>query len=458
MISLWFWSIVVALLIGLAAKYGFSVADKTRTYQISWIEFAIVMAIISVIVVPVTTKVGLKLAKASKLTYHEFWGGYETAALHSSQSCSRDGSCRDTYDCDPYIVIVTMTSTDSKGNVTTTEVPETHYHSCPVATDENYWKISTTLGDYDLGMTFDPQAVPYRSSHGLDGTPEGPPALWTAAKERVDAGTPGPVTADKTYSNYILASTRTILHKFSDAVARYQKARLLPDPVVNLDHPIYDYYYADKMQFVSIPGNHHDWELALARLNAALGSALQGDLHVVAVDATKISNPDEYTGAVNADWQGKTLGRRALSKNGIGLVLGVTGEKIVWARAFTGMPVGNDGLTLDLQNNLTGIAFTPTIFGDPVGHIVNGKASVTHGDSPVEAALWGPHAFHRVCMVCKSKGDTGVGYGYLGSEIQPSSGQKLTIIFVAVLFSMVFWAIALFTVVGESNPKKEPSW
>lgn len=465
---LWFVALFVAAIIGAVAKFGFDYekipyTSRSGTIQISWPEFAIVMVIIAVVVVPLTTKVGLNMAKASKLTYHEFWGGYETQVLTSSDECHRDGSCDDTYDCDPYEVAYQVTDYDSKGNAIGSHTEyKTEYHSCPVATRENYWAIDTTLGKYNLGMTFDKHAVPWRSSHGLDGTYQGPPPLWLAAQARLAAGDPGPVTADKTYDNYILASTNTILHKFSDAVDKYQKLHLLPPPVANLKHPIYDYYSADKMQFVGgiTPlGQQHAWEFALARLNAALGSDLQGDLHVVAIDAAKVPDVDEYAGAVNAYWQDKTLGRRALSKNGIGLVLGVSGDKITWARAFTGMPVGNDGLIEDLQT-VQGASFTPDIFGHPVGHITNGKVVLTHGVGPVEQALWGTHKFQRICMVCKSKGDTGVGYGYLGSEIQPSSGQKWGIVLVSTLFSIMIWAIVLFTSIGEKIPgrKKESQW
>lgn len=464
---LWFWALLVAAIIGAVAKFGFDYekipyTNRQGSIQISWPEFAVVMVIIAVVVVPLTTKVGLKMAKASKLTYHEFWGGYETAANHSAQTCERDGSCDDTYNCDVWYT--TELDYDSKGNVVGSH-EVAHYHHCPVATEENYWSISTTLGDFDLGMTFSKNAVPWRAGHGLDDTPQGPPWLWAAAKKRLDAGDPGPVTADKTYDNYILASTNTILHRFSDAVTKYKAAHLLPEPVTNLKRPIYDYYYADKMSFVKLPildPARTDWEFALARLNAGLGTDLQGDLHVVAINASKVKNPDEYAGAVNAFWQDKSLGRRALSKNGIGLVLGVDilSNKITWARAFTGMPVGNDGLTLDLQNNVTGAAFSPEIFGHPVGKLNAGKMTVTHDNSLVQSALWGTHQFKRVCMVCKTKGDSGVGYGYLGGEIQPSSGQKHLIILVSVFFSIIIWAIALFTMVGEKTTgrKKETAW
>lgn len=448
MIYLWLWAMGIAVIIGLGLKFGAQravISNETGSYyQITWIEFAVVLAVMALIVIPVTTHVGLNMAKASKLTYHEFWGGYETATLTSSQECHRDGGCNDTYECDPYEVSVVVTDYDSKGNAIGSHI-ETHteYHHCPVATRENYWAITTTLGKYDLGMTFDANAVAFRDSHGLDDTFQGVPPLWAAADKRIKAGDPGPVTADKTYDNYILASTRTILHKYSDAVSKYQKLGLLPNPVVNLKQPIYDHYYADKMAMFGLHEDAVHWNFALDRLDAALGTGLQGDLHVVAIDAGKIDNPDEYAGAVNAFWQSPLLGKRALSKNGIGLVLGIKNSNIAWARAFTGMPVGNAGLVLDLQNNLKDQPFTTAIFGHPQGVLTNGSVStIQHGDSPVEAALWGPHKFHREHMK---------DFHYLGSEIQPSNSQKRNIILVAILFIIIGWLIALAVGIGDQT-------
>lgn len=445
--SLWFWSLLGAGLIGLALKYGLDFgkiqsSDTTYVYsgkrskptyfQISWIEFASVMAIIAIVVIPLTSMVGLKMAKQNKVTYHEFWNGYETGVSGFSRECHKNGDCADEYSCDPHEV---YDYTDKDGNTHY----KTEYDDCPVATRENYWTISTTLGDYDLGYTFDKDPIPWRGSHGLDSTFRGTPTLWLDAQKRVAAGNPGPVTKDKTYSNYILASTKSILHRYSSAVEKYRAKHMLPDPTLRNKHPIYDYYFADKMSFIGLPVSIRPWETSLAYLNAALGSNLQGDLHVAAVNANKVDNPDEYAGAVNAWWQDKKFGKRALSKNGIGLVLGVSGGTITWARAFTGMPVGNEGLVLDLRDKLKGVPFTPDIF--------------KREGSPVQAALWGDHKFERVCMLCKGKNDSGVGYGYLSSEIQPSGGQKLAIILVSILFSILFWAVACFTVVGEKSER-----
>lgn len=463
---LWFWAVLVSVLLGLSIKLLFSELRITndvtapfgdrRMFQISWVEFAIVLVLSVVIVIPVTTKIGYAMAKNSKLTYKEFWGGYEVAALKTSRECHRDGSCSDTYDCDGYLVPI------STGKTTTFV---TEYHHCPVATVENDYTIQTTLGNYNLGYAFDSPAQAYRSGKGLDSTPQGDPTLWTDARQRIDSGNPGPVTAVRPYDNYVLASSQTILHKFSDAITKYQAANLLPGPVTNVKSPIHDYYYADKIQFVGMPapepagavsyGPAGPWNFALGQLNAAVGTDLQGDVHVVVIDSSKVTDPDDYAGALNAYWQSPALGKNALSKNGIGIVLGVSAGNITWARAFTGMPVGNDAVDQDLVTNLTGQPFTPAIFGHPKGTITDGKDSkgkpekivkVTTTGSPIERALWGPHKFVRVSM-----GHGGSSYKYLGNEIQPSSGQKTLIILVSTLFVLLFWAIALFTTIGEKS-------
>ena len=93
-------------------------------------------------------------------------------------------------------------------------------------------------------------------------------------------------------------------------------------------------------------------EPALAR-DAALGSTLQGDLHLVIVDAKKISDPDNYSNALVAYWLSPKFGKDALSKNGIVVVLGTSDGKTVdytyaaGADLLTGQTVGhNQSLSL----------------------------------------------------------------------------------------------------------------
>lgn len=69
-----------------------------------------------------TFAIGNSTAKSSKLQgFHQFINGSVMVAKKERVPCDRDGSCSQTYQCDPYIVMVTKTrtvyaGTDSKGN------------------------------------------------------------------------------------------------------------------------------------------------------------------------------------------------------------------------------------------------------------------------------------------------------------------------------------------------------
>jgi len=444
---------LIALLLGLALKFAL---DYFRSdYRVTWIEYAVCAAAIVLLVAPLTSWIGYKVAFANQVTYHESWGGYELKADWTKTTCTRDGSCEHTYDCDPYQVKVVDQAayTDDKGNYHP-EVShwETRYHDCPYTTEEWNFSVETTLGTYTIAganLPTNPSQHRWEPQRGesLDGSlPSGIPPFWQAAKDRIDAGNPGPVTARRDYANYILASQSTILHKYSDAIDQYKKAGVLP-PIAKSVH---DFYYEDRVYFV---GTHPqgDWQWYINKFDAALGTSLQGDLHLVIVDANKVNNPDEYTAALLAYWQSPAFGKDDLSKNGIVVVVGTTdGSTVAWARAGTGMPVGNEAMVVDIQNSLTGVSLTPeALIGAPTGvvHDVNGKAKFTidHSNGALDKiVLSGDHAFQRVCMTCDSKGDHGVGYNYLKSQIQPSGTQKFWIVFIIELFAALIWGAAVY--------------
>src|SRR5439155_22131201 len=98
-------------------------------------------------------------------------------------------------------------------------------------TQEDSYYVETTLGTYTIAEhIFPANPQNWRSSHSVpDDVPRGVPALWAAAKQRLDSGDPGPVTAQRDYQNYILASQATILHKYSASIDRYKQEKLLPD-------------------------------------------------------------------------------------------------------------------------------------------------------------------------------------------------------------------------------------
>lgn len=468
--------IVLALAVGGAFKWIFGKWGKPEM-RVSWPEYGLGV-ICAFIVVPLTLVIGIGIIKADKLSFKEFWNGYEVSVESQSIECHEDGSCVHEYDCNPYIVEVDE------------EEWETRYHDCPYATYEYTYRIDTTLGQFTIASHIFAANPREWDGNGIPGSvPRGIPPFWQAAKDRIAAGDPGPVTKVAQYDNYILASQKTILKNSSAAVERLQKENLLPEPTQNAGDPIRDFYYADKISFVGLNGvtysdDHpaddkpgwsladkasfmgpngvtgtsyeHEWSNALSRFNAALGTDLQGDLHMAVIDADVVSNPDEYGQAVLAWWQDPSFGNNAISKNSIIVVLGVDDGLVQWARAYTGMPYGNEAMLLDIQNGLKGAPFDPaTVLGKPKASIRGEKVNVDTGDGLLAKIVWGLHAFERVCMLCDDEGEeSSTSFAYLDDEIQASNSEKFVLVIISLMISTVVWAVLLFIPIGEARTSR----
>lgn len=446
------YAMMLVAAVGLAVKYGlpFFVRDWDEEEwgrpapSINWTEYAIGVVVMTILFAVIINPVGTNMARSNSLKFKEFWNGYETSATHQRIPCDRDGPCAHEYNCDPYNHVHHHPATyDSKGNMTSPAYDEnhTHYHSCPYSTEEWTFEVDTTLGGYTIAShIFPDNPQEWRGGSGIPGgVPRGIPPFWQAAKDRLDAGNPGPVTVRKTYDNYILASQHTILKKWSSSIEQYRVKGMMPKPATD----VHSHYWSDKLYFAGMPkpGNYGDFRFALEKVNAALGSDLQGDLHVVVVPTRKVVTPDEYSQALFAYWQSPDLGRQAASKNTITLVLGVNAGKVMWARADTGMPLGNELLMVDFKRALIDKPFTPAaLFGETKVRTVNDNAKVTPGDGIIPSTLWGQHKFERVCMTCKDdEGKTG--FTYLKGQIPLKSGQKTMILLVTFFLTLIVWAI-----------------
>ncbi len=459
------WPVIAALLAGLVVKFGLDFFESD--HRISWAEFGIGAAIIIVVLAPSIGFLGWHLSKAEVLRHHEYWNGWELVAYREDITCEEDGSCRYSYDCHPYLVYVSQTcsTTDSNGNTSSYECGhyETRYHQCPYVDMETNFIIQTTLGDYTISahrFPDNPQA--HRWDRGeeipdsvIASAETGIPQFWADAKRRIDSGWPGPVTARRDYDNYILASDHTILKQYSSDIERFQRQKLLP-PVTS---DVHDFYLADKVHFVGwTPKDATAWQDALNRLNAALGVELQGDVQIVIIHSSVVDNDkDSYTFALKAYWQDKKVfGKDVMSKNGIGIVIGTTdGTTVSWARAFTGMPLGNEHLLVALESGLKGQPLSPAPL---IGGIKTSTSAVndpgkqesrivvrsTHWGA-IASILWGDHdqstRFTRISM--GGKGDTGghgSGFMYLKSEIVPTDSQKSWISWIIFFVSCCVWA------------------
>lgn len=425
-----FFGVLLALAAGVMVKISLE-RYSTSGYRVTRNEFIAGAVICSLLVVPLVTLVGNKVARGNQLKYNEFWGGFETATHHDITPCQRDGNCAHTYDCDSYNHVHVNTTTDSKGNTTTTHENHTHYHSCPYSTEEWSFIVETDFGPYavvDHGFPDRPRE--WRGGSGIPGdVHRGIPQAWLDSKAALKAGTPFGVTVRRKYDNYILASQNSILKKYAGETERFRRSGQLPDMAQTSD----SWMRADKFHVPKTLKNTQvdetAWQQAVLRFGGYLGSKRQGDLHVVVVD--QAFHPDLYTGALNAWWTGKQFGRNALSKNGVVLVLGVSENKVGWARLFTGMPLGNERLQVDVRSALKGVDFTPAaILGTPTPK--------SPGEGAFARVALGNPGFVRICMLCNDKGESG-GFTYLSSEVQPTRSQRVVIYLFGLLFSLAVW-------------------
>lgn len=389
---------------------------------------------------PATWGIATAIMKNDEQTFQEFWGGYESGTSFSTQACERDGYCRNEYQCDPYIYTWVESYTDSDGKTHTRVRSETRYHDCPYSTEETTYTIDTTLGGYTVGTYMTgPQ---YRAERAIPGGQvTEPPAVWSAAKARVDAGEPGAVFKQNAYKNYILASETSILKRYSADIDQY-KAEGLLQPI---ESTLHDIYQMQKVQFLGAPPIDEGQQAELSKdamyLSAALGTELQGDLRVVFVDSDKVKTgeSEKYGLTLMAYWQSAEMAKFATPKNAVVVIVGVgteNGKPIAdWTRAYTGMPVGNERLTADIRSSLTGEYIDEHFLGRPT--LVPGSDSVTKTDGLLENRLFGPNKFERISMDAVDEGDIGTGFEYLGAGWEPDAGQQTLIFILSSLFSIL---------------------
>lgn len=467
---------VGAMAIGVVWKLVLDAQNATG--NITWAELLVGGLIVGLLFSVVGVNIGWKVAFDNTVKYNEWWNGWELGTKKQPNTCTENGSCYPMYDCDSYTVSVS--DYDSKGNYTGSHT-ETRWNSCPYVSVQYTFTVHTSLGDYNMGNLCFPdnpnanrfQATRFIPSQFdeaeyfkpipqniLNSVCIGTPPLWAAAKARVDSGHPGPVTQRNSYDNYILASDTTIFKQYSSQIEAYKKAGVLPD----LRRDVRDFYQADKVYFVGFkPADPAVWQKAHSYLNAALGTELQGDFHLVIVQNGYVSaNPDAYAIALKAYWQNpEVFGKDALSKNVILVVLGTTdGSTVSWSRASTGMPIGNESMLTAIQNHMAGTSMTPEAvigwvdgqFYQKVKSDGTTKLAVKGvGDTGAQRRIfWGMDdkttEFARVSMSAKDPKDNGTGFNYLKDQIKPDFGQQLTIVLVFLFLSVVLWGVEAFFV------------
>lgn len=385
----------------------------------------------------ISTVIGISVAKNDAMTAYESREGYELSADVSTTTCTRDGSCAWTYDCDyyqspePYI--------DSKGNTKIRMVQK--HHECPYVTAEYTYTVMTELGNYTVAShIFSDKPQAWRAGQTIPGGVErGVPALWQKAYDRIASGRPGGVAKLFPYKNPIYASDSTLLKAHSSDMERYRSEGLLPKVASDYSADL----QADKVYGVNFKVSAEMQE-ALTGFNAAFGDEKHGDMHLVIVKG--IDDPDAYTNALHAYWQSRYMGKHTIGKNALVVVLGTKdGKTVSWARSFTSMPVGNEALTQCISSDLVGAPLdADKLLGSPRGVIENKKvARVEHTDGLIENLVWGPLGFQRVSM----SGDDGTssGFNYMSGDVQISVLVQVLVIAVSSLLVGALWFIIIFT-------------
>ncbi len=356
-------------------------------------------------ILPVTLVAGTALAKNDQSNYREWWNGLEKEALATETQCVRDGQCKHTFKCDPYeeIVMKTRSVPDGNGGYRTETYfeTETHYHFCPFTTKEITYSVTDTLGEtYVFGSHYfppNPEAFRWTGTNSKSYFPSSVPSIepiaWVAARDRLNARTPGGTSVQKIYKNWLQATQAEVFRKNASFIPEFTAQGLLPKVATEVT----DLYHVQKAYFVGLTNvDMSRWNAEVQRFNGYFGTR-QGDLHVVAVNADVVTDGSRYTAALEAFWQSEELGKNTLSKNGVVFVMGVKGDNVVWRSGFTGMPEGNERLVEKLKEvEIT--AFTPE--------------DVLSLNSPFATLLFDPtDGFKRVQMK---------NYQYLEDKIVPS--------------------------------------
>ncbi|MBC9703621.1 MAG: hypothetical protein H9W81_01095 [Enterococcus sp.] len=449
--------LLVAGVLTVAALFGLSFFLKIKV-----IPILIMGAVIVCGINPGVYNVGKSIYQNSTSKFNEYWNGFETNAYASPMTCTKDGSCRNTYDCDPYLVPVTHTQTvsDGKGGTTTQTytVMETHYHSCPYSTEETSYYVDSTIETFTIARSVmtGPEFRPYERS--IPGGRQGAPQSWTEAKARIDSGNPGPVTVVKPYQNYILASQDEFFEKYSDKIETLKEKGLLPTPAQG----VYQTYQADKAYRVSnvklAPDAFIKFKNDVSYLNGAVGNDLQGDLHVVFVPSDVEAGKDDYLNALMAYWQSEELKRNAISKNSIVVVLGISkdGTKVDWAKAETGMPVGNESLFTAISSGLKDAPVDETLLGHPTYNV--GSDAIVHSEGKLETILWGENGFDRVSMTANEEDDNGTGFEYLLAGMNPEGWPLFFIGFVNVILAAGLMVLCSWLIISREVMPSLSRW
>lgn len=454
MLTIWFTGIILALAAGVAMYLMYAPRERTATLAITVVITTAVIGGSGFAAYPIAHSTVQGVAIGG---YQQKLNGSVTSTDVTITTCHKEkeeyggSNCRHTERCDSYIDLVTEWYTGSDGKQHSRTKPVTKWYDCPLDSHEYTYRLTAvayhtytfTIADHIFG----PDSRHLRGNDG--GISRSVPAQWQHAKDSLAAGNADPITVPDTYENYILGSESELLQEHSEDIKDLEAKKLLPSVLA----PIHDHFLADKVSFVGMnPSDAATWQDRLMRFNAAFGTLKQGDMRVVALRASALPpgiTPEDYIRALKAHWQ-SDFGKNAFPKNAVVLVLAVddSGQNITWARAETGMPIGNHEMLDSLMLRLRDQPFTPdAIFGTTTATITGGsKPKVTYqtGTGLVPQTVMHDFPFKRACMGCADKGEKGQqGFVDLKDLIPLSGWATFWTMFILLFVAGIFLAIAM---------------
>ena len=455
------WGVVLALGVPLAVILVYRQEDRSVGLVLGTIALAAVIAVPDYYAYPIArSNTQADMVGGFKQTLDSNLIKYE---VHETL-CYEDGPCEhEDHSCDPETHMDPIK--DDKGNVIGYNT-WIEYHDCPFMSAEYSFTVTDKLGrTFTIASGwFAVNPVPWDSlgilvnRAGADQIPRGIPPEWQAIKDRIDRGDAPPVTGPGEYESPVLGAGYT---EQSDDIPALKKAGLLVPYMRNLTtDPFHDRWLADKIQFVGMKATDSSvWRDRLMRFNAGLGMEKHGDMFVVAVKASALDKlglaPDDYIRAWKAYSQNE-FGKSSLPKNAIIVALGIDnkGTTIKWARAETGMPIGNGEMMQAIALRLHDKPFTPdSVLGKTTARVVHGRKGpdlkYTYKGGLLPKILISDFPFKRSCMKCEDADEKDQqGFIDLQDLIEVSTGQILLWGYLLATLWAALWAAILIGAYG----------
>src|SRR3989338_2535872 len=449
------YGIIAALIAGAIVHLIFEKRTDDASKKSSLRELVVGAVVIVCIIAPATGGVAWLFIKNDLLTFHESLNGWESAAHVEKITCSRVGPCWHEYDCDPYLVPEEYECGTMEKPQTCTHMV-TKYHSCPYVTHEYSYFVYTTVGNQTIDTHRFPNNPDQHRYREYKSVPDsvaqragvGEPASWARVRDRLLVGKPEPVTARKSYTNYLLASDTHIFQAHSADIDTYRKLGLLP----NLVSAGTGLHVATPHVFgVGEVQNLAEWTQALRYANAVMAQRT-ADVYVVLVNDARIHRaPDEYAEAFRAHWfDTLSFERDALAKNAVVFILATEDNKtIAWARAFTGMPVGNEWLPIAVRDRMAGMELDPVrLLGGPTSTAKDFRSFTTvsvqgqkqERSGYIEDLLFGRVVPGKAFVRTRMNGvDGNAGFQYLENSLKPTDRQLWGTFAIMFVLSFMLW-------------------